>query len=170
MFAAVLLLASSAAASATPEYVRVTIDDQQQLHLERSDGLSVTAPLDPIPVEFSGTQVAFGSPKIAPDGKTVGWLGLYESCCQSYSIPLTFVLFRNGKIVRTIEAGLPIWNWAFIDGTRQLVFATNPTHGSSGDSYELRDTESGKLLAEHYQDGDDDPAKLPQWARQLPHE
>lgn len=169
VFAAILLLVGNAAESSTAEYVKATIDDQKQLHLERADGVSVAAPLDPVPYdEFHGTQVAFGDPKIAHDGGTVGWLGLYDNCCQSYPIPLTFVLFKEGKIARTIRAGLPIWRWDFIQGTRQVVFATAPTHGDFGIHYELHDTTSGKLLAEHHQDSDENPANLPKWARSLP--
>lgn len=157
---ALLVLAACAA-------VRYRAADLQQdgsrLRLTTTRGAVAWAPLDrtaePEP------QAAFAEPRIAADGRTVGWLALYRGCCQSYAIPLALVLYRDGKVVRSMTgAGMPVWHWRFVDADRHVAFVQRPTHGSAPDHYELRDIASGRLLAE-FDHADDDAAPLPAWAR-----
>ena len=134
-----------------------------RLRLTTTRGVLAWAPLDREGEE--APQAEFREPRIAPDGRTVGWLALYPGCCQSYPVPLALVLFRDGKVLRSITgAGMPIWHWHFVEGGRDVAFVQRPTHGAAPDHYELRDVASGRLLAEcDHEDGA--AAPLPHWAR-----
>ncbi|NUS39551.1 MAG: hypothetical protein HOQ02_11085 [Lysobacter sp.] len=161
-FAFALALAAMPACAAV-HYRAAALQPDGRLRLTTTQGAVVWAPLDhegePEP------QSEFSEPRIAPDGRTVGWLALYPGCCQSYAIPLSLVLFRDGKVLRGMTgAGMPVWHWRFIDGGRQVAFVQRPTHGAAPDHYELRDVASGRLLAEFDHD-EGDARPLPRWAR-----
>jgi hypothetical protein len=112
-------------------------------------------------------QSGFEQAQIAPDGGTVGWLALYPGCCQSYPLPLALVLYRNGRVSRSITgAGMPIWHWRFVHGGRDVAFVQRPSHGAAPDHYELRDVASGRLRA-RFDEDEDAHAPLPHWARGL---
>jgi hypothetical protein len=162
------LFAAIGAQAATVEYASATLDDKQQLQLEDSNGIRSAAPLAPVALETIGNQVGFDQPLIAPDRRTLGWLAEYDNCCTSYSIPLQLILYRDGRIVRKLRGnGLPIWQWRFVHGAKQVVFVQRPTHGSFPDHYELRDVASGRLQAEYDQYDDQDRQKMPRWAADL---
>ena len=110
-------------------------------------------------------QVRFDAATISDDGTTVGWLALYPNCCTSYPIPLALVIYRNGKIIRRFDGnGMAIWVWQFEAGGRQVAFEQETVHGHAGVHYELRDIDSGSLLAEY----DGDPAEdAPDWVRDV---
>src|SRR5437764_15096114 len=61
------------------------------------DGSVVTAP------KIRGER-SLDRPAVAADRRTVGWLGNYDNCCQSYPIPRELVIWRAGRIVRRIPA------------------------------------------------------------------
>lgn len=133
-----------------------------RLRLTTTRGATAWAPLDR--TAEPEAQAAFDEPRIAPDGRTVGWLAEYPGCCQSYPIPLALVLFRDGRVLRAFTgAGMPVWHWRFVDDGRTVAFVQRPTHGAAPDHYELREVATGRLLAEC--DHDDDAAPLPDWAR-----
>lgn len=129
-------------------YVKVTLDDLQQLVVTTNDKHTFK------PKKYTD-QVGFRSPQISADGNTVGWLTLYDNCCTSYAIPLELVIFRKGKTLQRFTGnGTPVWNWYFVPGTENVAFSQQPTHGSNSSHYELRNIETGVLVAEYY--GNDD--------------
>jgi len=103
--------------------------------------------------------------RLAPDGRTLGWAVEYENCCTSYSIPLILVIYRDGRILRTIDDGMMIWDWAFRGGT-QVVLQTGPTHGDAC-IYGLYDIASGKQLDEAPCNNEESDTALPAWTRPL---
>ena len=161
---ALLLALAALPASAALHYRAADLQaDGSRLRLTTSRGVVAWAPSDraagPEP------QAAFAEPRIAPGGRTVGWLALYPGCCQSYAIPLALVLYRDGRVWRSFTgAGMPVWHWRFVDGDRRVAFVQRPTHGAAPDHYELREVASGRLLAEFDHDAGD-AGPLPAWAR-----
>lgn len=83
---------------------------------------------------------------------------------QSYPISLTLVIYRSGKIIHRFSDGLMIYNWTFRKGGQQVAFGSGPTHGQLDPvHFELRDTNTGKLVSERWRG----KGPLPVWARQL---
>ena len=139
--------------------------DGARLRLTTTRGAVAWAPRDraaePEP------QSAFDEPRIAPDGRTVGWLARYPGCCQSYAIPLALVLYRDGRVLRAFTgAGMPVWHWTFVAGGREVAFVQRPTHGAAPDHYELHAVATGRLLATFDHD-EGDATPLPGWARDV---
>ncbi len=90
------------------------------------------------------------SPKIAEDKRTVGWLAEYPNPGTSYPIPLSLLIYRDGKIIREIRPNnaLAIWDWRFLKSGTEVAFWSGRTHGNFVPHFELRDVRSGRLLAE----------------------
>src|SRR5215475_13686573 len=123
-------------------YVQATIDQEGQLHLVTADRRQITPARAP-------DQVGFDKPAISADGTTVGWLALYPNCCTSYPIPLALVIYRDGKVRHTFGERFPIWKWRFEANGKQVAFAQETVHGHLGVHFELRDVETGQLIAAH---------------------
>ena len=144
-------------APASEIYVSVRIDAQGQLHIVTANQRDITPARAP-------DQVGFDQPAISADGTTVGWLALYPNCCTSYPIPLALVIYRDGKVRHTFGERFPVWKWRFEANGTQVAFAQETVHGHLGVHFELRDVESGQLIAAH--DGDPLP-DAPQWIRNV---
>jgi len=138
-------------------YVQATIDREGQLHLVTADRRQITPAKE-------RDQVGFDRPAISADQTTVGWLALYPNCCTSYPIPLALVIFRDGKVMHTFGERFPVWRWRFAADSKRVAFAQETVHGHRGVHFELRDVESGRLIAAH--DGDPAP-DAPQWIRDV---
>ncbi len=89
-------------------------------------------------------------PKLAPDGKTVGWL---EGFHLEADAPLAeefltgdLVLYRDGRILRKIETGLNA-SWDFREGGKQVALTGSPTLRFSPFEYTLYDVDTGRLIA-----------------------
>ena len=150
-----LALPLSLAASET--YIEVTIDNDGRLHIVTADHRDIMPKPD-------NEQVGFDKPAISEDRTMVGWLALYPNCCTSYPIPLALAIYKNGTVVRTFGGGLPIWRWRFEADGKRVAFAQETVHGHLGVHFELRDIESGRVIAAH--DGDPGP-HAPQWIRDV---
>lgn len=110
-------------------------------------------------------QVDYGSPAIAPDGRTVGWLAYYPNSATSYPIPRELVVFRDGAVLRRFGSeGTPVWKWRFIHQGAVVELYQNTVHGDFSPRYERRAIASGRLLAAY--EGPSD-AKAPSWVRAL---
>ncbi len=109
-------------------------------------------------------QTSLSRPAVAEDHQTVGWLGNYDSCCQSYPIPRQLVIWKSGRIIRKLDAGAMIWNWRFYDGGKEVGFSDGPTHGTDVPySYRLFDVPTGRLISEI----DGHQQNFPEWAKLL---
>ena len=160
---AIALLLATLPAWSAERYRAAEVQPDGRLRLTTTHGDARWAPSDrtaePEP------QSAFEQARIAPDGRTVGWLALYPGCCQSYPLPLALVLYRDGRELRSLMgARMPIWHWRFVHGGRDVAFVQRPSHGAAPDHYELRDVASGRLRAQFDQD-EDAHTPLPSWAR-----
>ena len=111
-----------------------------QIHYR--DGPTVAAPR-------GKGQKSLSRPALAEDRQTIGWLGNYDNCCQSYPIPRQLVIWKSGRIIRKIDADAMIWNWRFYQGSKEVGFSDGPTHGIDVPySYRLLDIATGRLISE----------------------
>jgi hypothetical protein len=107
-------------------------------------------------------QQGFDAPHVAADGRTVGWLVLEGNCCTSYPLPTSLVLYRDGKLLHRFADGMAIWAWGFARDGRAVAYRQRAPHGVSTIVYTLRDTDSGRKLAEFdCYPRDDTPAGQP---------
>ena len=113
-------------------------------------------------VPTDSQQVGFDQVAISRDHRVVGWLALYPNCCTSYPIPLQLVLLREDGRRTVIGDDLPIWQWAFVPGGRNVVIREAPVHGDAPATYELREIRTGRLIASIQKDS---TTTLPPWAR-----
>jgi hypothetical protein len=126
-----------------------------QIHYR--DGRSVTAPK-------GKNQKTLSRPLLAEDRQTVGWLGNYDSCCQSYPIPRQLVIWKSGRITRRIDAEAMVWNWRFYHGGKEVGFSDGATHGTDVPySYRLFDVSTGRLISEI----DGHQGNFPEWTKLL---
>lgn len=141
-FLIAVLLSQPAAMSARGKrgsIVHVYVDSEGALHLVDAAGHDTKASREK-------DQVAFSSPQVAGDDQTVGWLAEFPNCCTSYPIPLTLVIYRDGKIIQRLKPGLMIVDWRFRMEGKQVAFCTNTVHGNSAPHCELHDVNSAQLL------------------------
>jgi hypothetical protein len=90
------------------------------LHVIYSDGAHVIQELPPLKKstakETIFNAVGFSQVQLAADRQTLGWAIQVENCCTSYSLALSVVLFRSGRILRSISTGHMVWSWMFLQG------------------------------------------------------
>ena len=141
----------------TTPITKISIDTDGQVHIVHSDGQDV------LPTKEKD-QVSVASAVVAENRLAAGWLVEYENCCTSYPIPMTLVLYRPGKPLLRIGNGMMISDWHFDAGGKQVAFSTTTVHGDLAPHYELRDTQTGRLIAKW--DGHLN-RKSPAWATRL---
>jgi hypothetical protein len=91
-------------------------------------------------------QTGYGSPRISADRTTFGWL-LETYCCASYPVSPAVVVHRSGRPLRMFRGdGRAIFDWRFVDGSRQVAFYQDSLHGNPYPYYELRDVETDQLI------------------------
>jgi len=127
--------------------------DHSVMHVITDDGHDVVAPVQK-------DQVGCKSPTISDDRSEAGWLIDSDFCCTSYPISTALVVFRLGRPIRRFEGGRAIMEWHFVVRGKQVAFRTDFLHGNSAPHYELRDVETGRLVAQW--DGEI-TSKAPRW-------
>jgi len=141
----IVVLVCIAAASpcfAADTYVSARADSGGSLRIQRAKGPGIVVTRD-------REQVGFDKVAISKDGRSVGWLALYENCCTSYPIPLKLTVYSAGRS-RTFEGNrLPIWYWQFTPDGRRVSFEQETVHGGLGVHYELREVATGRLVAQY---------------------
>jgi hypothetical protein len=133
-------------------------DDAQDVHIVHNDGTDVVAPKEK-------DQPASTDAALADDQRTVGWLANYWVCPQSYPCPTALVIYRDGHIIRKIDASNGIiWNWSFFGNGARVGFSEGVTHGTSvPQDYRLYDVSTGGLI----QKIDAANAQSPKWVKAL---
>jgi hypothetical protein len=124
-------------------YRSVTIsEDNQHLTISSENG-DVDAP------RTRPDQEGFSDARISPNGRSVGWLVLAPGCCTSYPLPMSLIVFRDGKIVRIFDDGEPpIFGWIFQDGDKAIAYRQSTAHGAKVIWYKLKRVSDGKTIAE----------------------
>src|ERR1035441_3744666 len=114
--------------------------DYKMLHIVSGDGRDALAPKEK-------DQVGFSSPRISDDGAEAGWLSDSDFCCTSYPISLALIVYRPGKPIRRFEGNRAIMGWHFVARGKQVAFYTDFLHGNSVPQHQLRDVETGRIVA-----------------------
>jgi hypothetical protein len=109
-------------------------------------------------------QVGLEQAAVSSDQSAVGWLATYPNCCTSYPVPLKLMVFSGGQLRVFAPNELPVWYWAFRNGSREVCYQQETVHGGLGVRYELRDVTTGKLLA-HFEPEQGIPK--PGWVQEL---
>lgn len=92
-------------------------------------------------------QRGFDLPRIAPDGRSAGWLSLEDGCCESYPLPTEIVLFRDDRIVRRMAGASAIWDWGFSADGQAIAWRERAAHGPGAILYRLVRVADGIELA-----------------------
>ncbi|HMM57548.1 MAG: hypothetical protein DYH18_07115 [Xanthomonadales bacterium PRO7] len=116
-------------------------------------------------------QESFSQARLSPDQSTAGWLAEVSGCCQSYPLPLTLVLFRDGKVVFRFRESTAIWHWAFLNGGKEVAYQWTYPHGFVPTYYTRRSALTGAVL-ERFTCAIDErsrtylvPKRIPEWVR-----
>jgi hypothetical protein len=157
---AIAVLAIGSVSAAVETYQTASIDQNGQLRIVTTDRREIVP-------KKERDQAGFDKPAISEDRRVVGWLALYPNCCTSYPIPLKLMTYANGKRRTFTGAGLPIWQWRFVEGGKQIAFEQETVHRGLGVHFELHDTGTGRLIAEYSPDAPGAPTLVPQWVRDL---
>jgi hypothetical protein len=142
------------------------------IHIIYSDGTEIIQKLPPLKKstkkETVFNAVGFSQIELADDQKTLGWTVQVQNCCTSYSIPLSVVVFRSGRIIHSFAERM-VWDWMFLPDSKQLAVVWGATHGPEVGEYMLYDISTGKLVAEVWGDEDKQALKddAPDWAKRL---
>jgi len=127
---------------AADRYTNASVDDAGTLRIVTGDGRTIVLSKEPEQVDCD--QIAISS-----DGRSVGWLARYPNGSTSYPIPLKLVVYSRGKLRTYSGSELPVWQWHFTAGGKQIAFEQETVHGGRGVHYELRDVTSGRLISEY---------------------
>ena len=133
---------------------RAFVGQDGLIHILNSDGREFVAARDDSPESALRKDPGFNQqsvevPKIAVDGKTVGWIVNFGNCCTSYPIPLMLVVYQNGRVIRRITpSDLPpiILDWHFVAGGKEIAISTSTLHGDSHGAFELYMVKTGRLI------------------------
>ncbi len=113
----------------------------------------------------------FGQIKIAPDGKTVGWLvkqtltPLQAGASYSYAVALDLDIWRNGRVIRRFSSEQEIQSWIFLRDGNEVAFHRAPLHGQEFFYCTLFDVNTGREQARWSLDRRD--YVVPDWAEPL---
>lgn len=156
---------SAAQARSTGKILRIYSDKNSNVHVVLQGAKEAVVP-------HRQDQSGIDDVKIADDGRIAGWLVLYpnpanDATTKFDDISWPLVIWRDGKIVRTFDSGPTFWSWAFLHGGDQVAYHTGPMHEGPSSHCELRDVNTGRLLATW--DGDLENPHRPQWAKKLAH-
>jgi hypothetical protein len=118
---------------------KVYLSSSGTVHIVRRDGSDAEIP------KQEG-EVGCSEPIISDDRKSVGWVVDYDTGLPSSSpVPLMLVIYKiRGPVLRL--GGMPLWNWHFLAGGKQVAFYTNTVHFARSPHFELRDVQTGRLL------------------------
>lgn len=134
---ALLLVSMSGTAVSALRVEQLSVDSRDHLQVQTSDG-RVTVLSD----------ARYRDPKIAPDSVTYGALVIRKVTTDmpggAIDVCPILRIFRDGRRVRTIDAGAFIRAWSFWNGPREAAIHAGGLHFAG--FYELTDIASGRRL------------------------
>ncbi len=155
---AIAVLAFASAALTAQTYRSAEIDLHGKLTIISTSGAKIIPPM------LDGQQ-SFGAARISPDNRTVGWLALYPypfAGGNQSPIASKLLIYREGRVLRTISTDQVFWDWRFEDHGRKVAYSTGPTHGGAAECV-LFDIDAGKTTARWFvRDG-----QAPGWVADL---
>ncbi|HEV3149650.1 MAG TPA: hypothetical protein VGY94_01785 [Acidobacteriaceae bacterium] len=168
---AILCLASvwiPTCAQTSSAVTRAYADNKGSLHIITADRRNYT--IRPTPWQAGG---GFEAIKIAPDRRTVGWLAdqmldpLQANSNDSYPVAQELGIWRDGRVIRRFPAtALVIWDWIFLNGSKEAAFHIAPPRGQDFNYNCARfDIDTGKQIAHWKLDRRD--YVVPDWVKPL---
>ena len=133
---------------------RAYVGSNGAVRVVRADGREVVIPKEK---EQQGAEEL----QISDNHKTLGWLVEYPNCCTSYPIPMTVVLYRDGRIIHRLQNGRAIFRWTFMKGGEQVAYFSDSVHSNLAPECVLVDVGLGRTL----EDWRRDKGPLPAWAK-----
>lgn len=92
-------------------------------------------------------QDGFAKPRIAPGGKSVGWLALYPNLGASYSQSLELVVLDDAQRLHRFAGNFGmVYAWCFNVRGDAVVFKYQFPHGSTPIAFDMRRVSDGHLL------------------------
>jgi len=92
-------------------------EEPGSLHIIYSNGTQITQLLPSLKKntdkETVFNQVGFSGVQLAEDQNTLGWAVNVENCCTSYSIRVSVVHFRSGRVLHSSGSGQTVWKWMY---------------------------------------------------------
>jgi hypothetical protein len=158
---------SLAFAANGPAVTEAHVDNKGSVHILTADGRDHT--IRPRKWQAGG---GFHEMRLAPDGKTVGWLVDYMlapfegGTNYSYAVALDLYIWRDGHVIRKFATpALTIQNWIFLKDGSEVAFHIAPPHGQEFYDCTLFDVNTGKELDHWSLDRKD--YVVPDWAKPL---
>ncbi len=111
----------------------------------------------------------YADPKMAGDRKTLGWLVISQlevstnTWHETHSVRERLVIYRNGRMIRTIRPDGFIRSWGFWNAGKHVAIYSGALHFAG--FYTLVEVGTGRVVAES-QDPQTDGS--PDWVRSLP--
>ena len=154
-------------------YTAATLGSDDNMHITTTNGrdIVVAKPDDQRSVDTQKSY--FEKPVVSNNRRAVGSRVFYPNCCTSYEIPLTLVVYAEGRTHRFTGSGLPIFLWHFADDGTMVAFGQEPVHFGCSIHYELREIRSERLVESVDvpepcgQDPNPQPVKVPVWVTRL---
>ena len=91
-------------------------------------------------------QVRFSGPRVSANGRFLGWLAEFPTCCTSYPVALQLVVMDKGKRLTTFSGPQAIFGWCFSPNSRAVVYRQEALHGPTDHVFEMRSVRSGNLI------------------------
>lgn len=177
--AAVVVIAVTGIGVATAQgqrgetYAAATLGQDGELHITTANRREVVVAKSGDTRSVETQPAYFENPVLSNDRRAVGARVFYPNCCTSYEIPLTLVVYADGRTHRFTGSDLPIFLWHFADDGSMVAFGQEPVHFGCSVHYELREIRSERLI-----DSADvpepcglepspQPVKVPAWVTRL---
>ena len=178
-FAMVVIIAAGSVGAARAQeqrgevYAAAAVGSDGDLHLMTTNGREIVVAKSDDKRAVETQQAYFEQPVLSNDRRAVGSRVFYPNCCTSYEIPLTLVVYADGRAHRFTGSDLPIFLWHFADDGAMVAFRQEPVHFGCLVHYELREIRSERLV-----DSADvpepcglepnpQPVKVPEWVNKL---
>ena len=178
-FAVVVMIAAGSVSLATAQgrrgevYASATIGNDGDLHITTTNGREIVVSKSDDKPSVETQQPYFEKPVLSSARRAVGSRVFYPNCCTSYEIPLTLVVYADGRTHRFTGSNLPIFLWHFADDGATVAFRQEPVHFGCSVHYELREIRSERLVESVDvpepcgQDPNPQPVKVPEWVTRL---
>ncbi len=154
-------------------YEAATLGNDGDLHIMTTNGRQIVVAKSDDKRSVETQRAYFETPVLSRDRRAVGSRVFYPNCCTSYEIPLTLVVYADGRTHRFTGSDLPIFLWHFADDGTMVAFGQEPVHFGCSVHYELRDIRSERLAdsADVPEPCGLDPnpqaVKVPEWVNKL---
>jgi glycerophosphoryl diester phosphodiesterase len=154
------LVAKVRSTKATISQIGIRKDGGVEITL--SDGMTLRPPLRKRDEsDQMGGQESCSESSVSSDRSAGGWFANFRWPGVSYPVAQEIAVYRPGRAVKWVRPAetdfLVMSAWKFAQNGKQVAFRREPLHGAADPIYELRDVETGNLVAKYPNE------KVPEW-------